>query len=107
MTEKLQLTSDILLHCDPVQVIVAGKAYTYKVGRELDLSPRDHVVVSFGTKGLTLGIVESVNQIPLDPNAKFQYKWIIAKVDLAPGQALIEQRTDEEAAARGAAAGVE
>lgn len=67
----------------PVQVVVAGKAFTYKHHTVLGqpLQPRDPVIVDFGTKGLTIGIVESVNQIPLDPNAKFQYKWIIDKVD--------------------------
>lgn len=67
----------------PVQVVVAGKAFTYKhhtvIGKPL--APRDAVVVDFGIKGLTVGIVESVNQVPLDPNAKFQYKWIVDRVD--------------------------
>lgn len=80
----------------PVQVVVGGKAYTYKhSGHGPSLAPRDTVVVPFGLKGLVVGIVESVNQIPLDPNAKFRYKWIAAKVDLT----LYNQLLEEEAAA--------
>lgn len=98
---------ETLLSFVPVQIIVSGKPYTYKCGVEHILAPRDLVVVSFGTKGNTLGIVESVGEIPLDPNVKYQYKWVLAKVNLTDGLALAEARADAEAAARGAAAGVE
>lgn len=75
----------------PVQVVVLGRAYTYKhhtvAGQSL--APRDSVIVDFGTKGLTVGIVESVGQVPLDPNAKFQYKWIVDKVDRSRYDAIL------------------
>lgn len=75
----------------PVQVVVAGKAFTYKHSTDIGqaLSPRDPVIVDFGTKGLTVGIVESVGQVPLDPNAKFQYKWIVDRVDRSRYDAIL------------------
>lgn len=79
----------------PVQVIVAGKSFTYKYllpeGDVINptLSPRDAVVVDFGSKGLTVGIVESINQVPIDPNAKFQYKWIVQPVDRSAYDAIL------------------
>lgn len=75
----------------PVQVVVLGRAYTYKhhIVAGQSLAPRDSVIVDFGTKGLTVGVVESVNQVPLDPNAKFQYKWIVDKVDRSRYDAIL------------------
>ena len=77
----------------PVQVVINDKAFTYKLHPltcdALDLKPRDTVVVPFGAKGLVVGVVESVGQIPLDPTAKFLYKWIAAVVDVTTYNAIL------------------
>jgi len=93
----------------PVQVVVAGKAFTYKYllpaehiadPTVVGIAVRQPVVVDFGTKGLTVGIVESIGQIPLDPNAKFKYKWIVAPIDRSLYDAILAA----EAAAAGSTA---
>ncbi len=65
----------------PVQVIVKDHAYTYKLPQAWisDCKPTDHVVVPWG-KAFTIGVVESINEIPFDPAAKFEYKWIVQGV---------------------------
>lgn len=74
-----------------VQVVIAGKAFTYKAPAKMagSLEPRTPVVVDFGSKGLSVGIVESVGQVPCDPQAKFKYKWIVAAIDRAPYDAIL------------------
>jgi len=97
----------------PVQVIVAGKAFTYKflvpVSSEggtvpLGLAIRQPVVVDFGSKGLCVGIVESVNQVPIDPNAKFKYKWIVAAIDRSKYDAILAAESDAGAVIAGGGA---
>lgn len=88
----------------PVQVVVNGKtqSFTYKaplsympIGAENEWDfvslwkPLDKVVVDFGKLGWIVGTIESVNEQQLDPTAKFQYKWIIQKIDLSAYKKLI------------------
>lgn len=74
-----------------VQVVIAGKSFTYKAPAAMvsSLLPRTPAVVDFGSKGLTVGIVESIGQVPVDPNAKFKYKWIVAAIDRSHYDAIL------------------
>lgn len=89
-----------------VQVIVKGKPYTYLwpdfpdiEGEEpqIRLKTLDFVAVPFGKQGLQLGRVESVGQIPLDPFAKFEYKWIAAWIHAADDFPLVKAALEESA----------
>jgi len=95
MTTPVDLTAYL-----PVQVIIAGKAFTYKASTAIlgAIQPRVPVVVDFGAKGLTVGIVESINAVPVDPNAKFKYKWIVAVVDRSHYDAILASEAGEVAA---------
>lgn len=73
----------------PVQVSVNGKAFTYKSALTEPLQPFDKVVVEFGKSGLVVGTVESVNQVPLDPNAKFKYKFVVQWIDIGSYNRLV------------------
>lgn len=86
----------------PVQVVVKGRAYTYKTpvldldSQGLDalvavLHPLDRVVVPWGATDFTVGVVESVNVVPLDPQAKFEYKWIVQRIDFMEYEALVAE----------------
>ena len=85
----------------PVQVTVIGKDYTYKMSSRLKryVSPDDLVIVDFGTKGYQVGTVRSIGEVPLDPSAKFRYKWVVSAV---PAEDLEEYQEilDAEAATR-------
>lgn len=73
----------------PCQVVINGKAFTYKIPFGMLLQPRQPVVVDFGVKGLSVGIVESIGQVPLDPQAKFKYKWVVAAIDCSGYDAIL------------------
>ncbi|QDP52315.1 MAG: hypothetical protein Unbinned4162contig1001_15 [Prokaryotic dsDNA virus sp.] len=58
-----------------------GKNYTYCT--DLDLNEGDEVVVDAPSTGMTVVVVTQVDKLPqLDPNARFNYKWIVSKVDV-------------------------
>lgn len=81
----------------PVQVIVKDRAYTYKAAccnldsLGADLQPLDRVVVPWGANSFTVGVVESINAVPLDPQAKFEYKWIVQRIDFMEYEALVAE----------------
>lgn len=85
----------------PVQVTVMGKDYTYKMSENLLPYAKvgDLVIVDFGTKGYQVGTVRSIGEVPLDPNAKFRYKWVVSIVTKGDLRAY-QQILDVEAAAR-------
>lgn len=86
----------------PVQVVLKGKVYTYMWAtadkEQPGLKALDLVVVPFGKIQMALGRVESVNEIPLNPFAKFEYKWILCKViDAATFEAMLLAKEEGEA----------
>jgi primosomal protein N' len=88
LQKEIFMTIDLAVFV-PAQVVVAGKAFTYKVPAGMVLDIRQPVVVDFGSKGLTVGIVESIDQVPVDPNAKFKYKWVVAVIDRSGYDAIL------------------
>ncbi len=75
----------------PVQVIVKDRDYTYKLPKAwvADFKPTDHVVVPWGNS-FTIGIVESIGLIPFDASAKFEYKWVVQRMNFATWKALCD-----------------
>lgn len=58
-----------------------GFAYTYKASKEMGLAVGDLALV-YAQHRLTVVAIKAVHEIPkIDPNANFDYKWIIQKVD--------------------------
>ena len=74
--------------------------YTYKVLRALDLKSFDQAVVTVKGKGLSLvNVVEVHADAQLDPEAKYEYQWILAK----GGQDVMDKMQQEKVAAKKAA----
>lgn len=70
-----------------------GKSYTYKTN--LDLAVGDDVVVDAPSTGMTVVVVTAVHKTPrIDPQAAYEYKWIVTKVDKTAYEQLLAK--DEE-----------
>ena len=77
-----------------------SRQYTYKVLRALDLQANDQAVVTVKGKGLSLVHVHEVHpDVKLDPEAKYEYQWILAK----GGQDVIDKMQAVQVAAKKAA----
>lgn len=67
-------------HTEPMRP--AQQMYTYKAPLEADVQPGDSVVVDSPRFGLAIVTVMSVDPVPrIDPDADFDYKWIVQKID--------------------------
>jgi len=59
-----------------------GKAYTYKVARDVEVKVDDFVVVYSDARGLVIARVVEVHETPqIDVDASFDYKWIVQRID--------------------------
>jgi hypothetical protein len=73
------------------------RTYTYKVPTTLDLEKGDVVVVQVGVDGLVIGRVAEVHDVAMiDPEAEFDYRWIVQRVDTD----FIKSMAEEENAIR-------
>ena len=64
-----------------------GEPYNYLVTNDLDLAVDDIVVVR-NQFGLRIGQVKSVNKSPKINLSKYNWSWVIAKVDMQLDQAI-------------------
>lgn len=71
------------------------KLYTYKVPNDVKLEKDDMVIVDAPFSGVTIVDVKEVHTVPrINPNAPFDYKWIVAKVDLAAHRERLEREKE-------------
>lgn len=65
-----------------VRISGSKDKYTYKVQPGMQLKPKDRVVVQCGATQKVAEVVEVHTTAQIDPEANFEYKWIIQKIDL-------------------------
>lgn len=59
------------------------RLYTYKVPNDLQVQVDDMLVVDAHYSGVCIVDVKEVHERPqIDPDANFDYKWVVGKVDL-------------------------
>ena len=78
---------DLLSMLQPCKVLRcvfngSSKTYSYKAALDLTVAVGDSVVVDSPIDGLTLVTVVKIDD-DIDPEASFDYKWIVQRVDRA------------------------
>ena len=99
MTNESALLA-VIQNCKTVSVVFEGaaKRYTYKVPADWDVKVDDTLVVDSPFDGYTCVKVVAVHeQVELDFDAVFKYKWAVQKVDDADYAARLEQERVQEA----------
>lgn len=97
-----ELTVDEVIHNTAEDIAKAMKlaseyGYTYKADKSLGLAVGDYALVHARSELKIVQICEVHDQPQLDPNASYQYKWLVDKVNLAGFKFRQEEQKQAEA----------
>ena len=71
------------------------RGYVYKVPRNWNVEPQDHLIVLTDSNGLKIVTVVHVDAEPdIDIDANYDYKWAVQKIDLTEFRSLTEREKE-------------